>query len=316
MKQFLSLIVAANILCTGQSIALLQQTEGSALKFSVQSQLVEVYLTVTKGKSLVPNLKAPDFMLAEDGMPIAVDRLDSQDVPLQIVLLVDVSESVRPALKTIQDAAIAFVGSLNPPDRVTLILFNFEIHTFHQTTDDRKGIIREIRAARAQGMTKLYDSMLMGMKYLEGRTGRKAIVCFTDGQDTSGTSSGTAIMSAAENFGYPIYMIGTGAGLELASLQILLRGFAEINGGRAFFIQSIAKLRAAFSEVAAELRSAYVLHYYTQVPPDGRWHSLSIRTLDPACTARGRKGFNARSEGNEKPEVRGQKPASPPAEPD
>ena len=148
-------------------------------------------------------------------------------------------------------------------------------------------------------MTKLYDSMLMGMKYLEGRTGRKAIVCFTDGQDTSGTSSGAAIMSAAENFGYPIYMIGAGAGLELASLQILLRGFAEINGGRAFFIQSLAKLREAFSEVAAELRSAYVLNYYTQVPPDGRRHNLSIRTVDPAYTVHGRKGFNARSKGNE-----------------
>jgi VWFA-related protein len=299
MKQFLSLIIFVNMLFNGQSIASPQQTEGNALKFSVQSQLVEVYLTVTKEEKLVLNLKAADFMLAEDGMPVVVDRLDSQDVPLQIVLLVDISESVRPTLNTIREAAIAFVDSLNTPDRVTLILFNSEIHSFQQTTDDRESIIREIRTARAQGMTRLYDSMLMGIKYLEGRTGRKAIVCFTDGQDTSGTSSGAAVMSAAKNLGYPIYMIGAGAGLELASLQILLRGFAEINGGRAFFIQSLAKLREAFSEVAAELRSAYVLNYYTQVAPDGRWHNLSIRTVDPAYTVHGRKGFDARSKGNE-----------------
>jgi VWFA-related protein len=299
MKPRLLLIIAANILCIGQSLASPKQTEGNSLKFSVQSQLVEVYLTVTKGKELVPNLRASDFILSEDGIPVVADRLDSQDVPLQIVLLVDISESVRPTLKTIQDAAIAFVDSLTPPDRVTLILFNSEIRSYQQMTEDRKPIINEIRTARAQGMTKLYDAMLMGMKYLEGRIGRKAIVCFTDGQDTSGTSSGGAIMSAAENFGYPIYMIGAGAGLELASLQILLRGFAEINGGRAFFIQNLAKLREVFNEVAAELRSAYVLNYYTQVPPDGRWHSLSIRTMDPAYAVHGRKGFNARSTGKQ-----------------
>ena len=89
MKQFLSLIIFINILFNGQGIASPQQTEGNALTFSVQSQLVEVYLTVTKEKDLVPNLRASDFILSEDGMPVVVDRLDSQNVPLQIVLLVD-----------------------------------------------------------------------------------------------------------------------------------------------------------------------------------------------------------------------------------
>ena len=271
-----------------------QKKQQEEFKFSVQSQLVEVYLTVTKGNQLVPNLKAPDFKLNEDGMPVTIDRLDDQDVPLQIVLLFDISESIRPSLKTIQDAAIAFVDSLNPQDRVMLVLFNSEIHSYEQTTDDRKPIIREIRNAQARGMTKLYDSMLIGMKYLEGKPGRKAIVCFTDGQDTSGTSSRVAVLNAAARFGYPIYTIGTGAGLELTTLKTILREFAEINSGRAFFIQSVHKLRDAFSDVAAELRSAYVLNYYTRIPLDGRWHNLSLSTTDPQYTVHARKGFFAR----------------------
>ncbi len=299
MKKYLFYSALVLLLCSARSMPQAEQKfdqkkEPQAFKFAVQSQLVEVYLTVTKGNQLVPNLKASDFKLNEDGMPVNIDRLDNQDVPLQIVLLFDVSESIRPSLKTIQDAAIAFVDSLNPQDRVMLVLFNSEIHCYEQQTEDRKPIIREIRNAQARGMTKLYDSMLIGMKYLEGKPGRKAIVCFTDGQDTSGTSSRVAVLNAAARFGYPIYTIATGAGLELETLRIILREFAEINSGRAFFIQSVHKLRDAFIEVAAELRSAYVLNYYTRIPPDGRWHNLSLSATDPQYTVHARKGFFAR----------------------
>jgi len=270
-----------------------QAPKTNGLKFSVKSQLVEIYLTVTKHNHLVPNMEASNFSLTEDGKPIAIDRLDSQEVPLQIVLLFDISESVREDLKHIQDAAYAFIASLNPQDRVLLILFNSEIHAFSQTTDDRKNILEEIRNAQAWGTTKLYDALLLGMKHLDGKPGRKAIVCFTDGQDTSGTSSRTAVLNAAAHFGFPIYTIGVGAGLEMGSLRIILQEFAEINSGKALFIENLRKLRAAFQEVAAELHSAYVLNYYTQISPDGRWHELSIVSNDPEQEVRARKGFFA-----------------------
>jgi VWFA-related protein len=228
-------------------------------------------------------------------MPATIDRLDNQDIPLQIVLLVDASESVRPSLKIIQDAAAAFVTSLHSQDRVMLVLFNSEIQSFEQTTTNHETVLREIRNAQAQGITRLNDAMLLAMKYLEGKPGRKAIVCFTDGQDTSGTSSQAAVVNAAAQFGFPIYMIGAGAAMELETLKTILREFAEINSGRALFIQSLGRLRDAFIEVAAELRAAYVLNYYTQISPDSRWHTLSVATTDPAYTVRARRGFFARS---------------------
>lgn len=274
-----------------------QKPEAESFKFSIQSQLVEVYLTVTKGKQLVSHLRASDFEIIEDGMPVSIDRLDSQEVPLQIVLLVDISESVQDSLQPIQDAAAAFVESLNPNDRVMLALFNSEIRYFPQMTEDRKSILREIRNADARGMTRLYDALLLGMQYLDGKSGRKAIVCFTDGQDTAGTSSRMFVLNAAARSGCPIYAIGAGAGLGLSSLQMILSEFAEINGGKAFFIQSLRRLREVFGEVSAELRSAYVLNYYTRIPPDGRWHDLRVNTKDPAHAVHARKGFFARSTG-------------------
>jgi VWFA-related protein len=276
-----------------------QKPEEGGVMFSVQSQLVEIYATVTKDNQLVPNLKASDFRITEDGLPVSIERLDNQNVPLQIVLLFDVSESIRDSLQTIKEAVVAFVQSLNPEDRVMLVLFSSEIRSYPQTTDDQEPILNEIRNARAGGMTKLHDAMLLGMRYLYGKPGRKAIVCFTDGEDTSGTSSRLTVMNAAAHCGYPIYTIGAGAGLELESLKIILHDFAAISSGRAFFIQNLRKLREAFIEVAAELHSAYVLNYYTRVPSDGRWHDLDVSTIDPVYSVHARKGFYARDPAEE-----------------
>jgi VWFA-related protein len=273
-----------------------EQSSSSPYKFSVETQLVEVFLKVTKGRQPIENLSASDFKVTEDGARITIDLLESRKSPLQIALLFDMSESVRESLKSIQDAAIAFVESLDQNDRVTLVLFNSDIHCHQQTSSDKKPIIRAIKSAQAQGMTRLYDALLFSMRYLNEKQGRKAIVCFSDGQDTSGAASKTAVLNAAARFGIPIYTIGEGAGLELASLKMLLRQFAEINSGKAYFIQNLKKLKEAFKDIETELRSSYVLAYYTQAPRDGRWHAFNIRTFNPEYQVHSRKGFFAQRE--------------------
>ncbi len=269
------------------------QDNSDYYKFSIRSQLVEIYCTVTENDRLVPNLKLSDFRLAEDGMPVYIDRIDNPDVPLQIVLMLDVSESIKESLNTVQAAATVFLESLNPEDRVVLILFNSAIHAFPQTTDDRELIFKEIKNAQARGGTKLYEALLLGMQYLASKPGRKAIVCFTDGQDTSSKSSRTDALDAAAQLGYPIYVIGAGAALKLTTSKMILNQFAEINSGKAFFIESLKKLREAFAEVAMELRSAYVLSYYTRIVPDGQWHDVSIHTTNAGHIVNARKGFFA-----------------------
>ena len=269
-----------------------------AVQFSVQSQLVEVFLTVKRENRWAPNLTVSDFRLLENGSEVPIVQLDNRDVPLQVVLLFDVSESIRDSLHTVQDAVVAFVQSLHPEDRMMLVFFGSQIRTYPQTGDDRESILHAIKNVRVGGMTRLHDAMLLGMRWLKDKKGRKAMVCFTDGQDTSGTTSRSSVRDAAARFGYPIYMIGTGAGLELSSLKMILSDFARISSGRAFFIQTLGKLRNAFVDVAEELRSAYVLHYYTEVPPDGRWHDLRVETVDPAYTVHARRGFYAANKGN------------------
>ncbi|HYK91654.1 MAG TPA: VWA domain-containing protein [Acidobacteriota bacterium] len=266
--------------------------------FAVRTQLVQIYLTVTDGGHRVDNLAASNFKVSEDGVPVDIHSLDNETVPLQVALLLDTSESMREALPFVQEAALDFVNSLRPIDRVTLIPFSTDIRCVSQLTDDRGIILQAIRNTEAHGTTKLYDALLFAMKHLSGKDGRKAIVSFSDGEDTAQTSSLRVVLNAAARYGYPIYTVGAGAGLQRESLKRILRQLAEVNSGKMFFEDDTGALHTVFEEVAAELRSAYVLSYYTQVPFDGRWHDVQIEPTNPAYRIHCRRGFYARGGGS------------------
>ncbi len=288
-------LVIPNLVLSRQS----QPRNPDDVTISVRSQLVQVYFTVSEGDRRIMGLKAPDFKLVEDGKPVQFDRLDSQTVPLQIALLFDLSESMRDSLAVTQEAAVSFVDALDAGDRVTLVFFNSEIHCVPQLTEDRDPILHAIRSSRPQGGTRLYEALLYAMKYLDGKgkEGRKAIVCFSDGEDTSGTSSLKVVTTAAAQCGFPVYTIGAGAGLTRPGLRNILRQLADVNSGKTFLVKDPKKLQSAFAAVASELHSAYVLNYYTQVPSDGKWHDLDIRVANPVYRVHARPGFYARSAG-------------------
>lgn len=265
----------------------------SDVSVAVRSQLVEIYFTVTDGRRRIVEVRPQDLTLYEDGIPQAIERLDTGSVPLRVALLLDTSESMRAALYATQEAAVSFVESLSPGDRVILIPFSSEIRAIPQATDDRSAVIQAIRSTQARGATKLYDALMFAMKQLSAAEGRKALVVFSDGEDTARTSSLDMVLNAAARYGYPIYAIYAGSGPRAAEFRRILRRLADVNSGRMFMVEQEQDLRAAFAEVAAELRSAFVLHYYTRVPPDGRWHDLKISPANRAYQIHSRRGFYA-----------------------
>jgi Ca-activated chloride channel family protein len=276
--------------------------------FSVQSQLVQIYFTVTDGNRLVPHLDPAGFRASEDGNPIEFDRIDNQSAPLQIAVLFDLSESMRGSLHQIREAAITFIEALQPEDRVNLILFNSDIRSIPQITADRRPILEAIRQTNTQGGTKLYEALLYSMKLLNGKEGRKAIVCFSDGEDTSRYSSLKTVLNGAAHYGFPIYTIAAGSALSTRGLKTVLRQISNLNSGKALVVEDPRRLKEAFASVATELRSSYVLYYYTRAPFDGKWHSLTVRTADPRYEVHARHGFYARSLSS----IAGEVPQKPP----
>jgi VWFA-related protein len=258
--------------------------------YAVQSQMVQIFLTVAEGARRVTDLKLADFTVNEDGKSQKIDHLDSETVPLQIALLIDTSDSMRAALNDTQEAAMTFVQSMKPGDRINLIPFNMNISSIPQLTDDTGPILRAIRSTKAEYRTRLYDALLYAVRLLSGKEGRKAIVVFSDGEDTASTSSLNLVLNAASRYGYPIYTVTAGAATRMESFRAVLRQLADISNGKTFFVENARGLGPAFMQVSSELRAAYVLYYYTS-QSDERWHDLGVSVANHRYKVYARKGF-------------------------
>ena len=134
----------------------------------------------------VPNLRKEDFRLWEDGAEQNVAFFSSVDKPFSLVLMIDTSASTRFRLEDIQDAAIAFVNQLRQDDRVMVVSFDDQVRILSEFTSDRSRLRDAIRRTRTGNSTKLYDAVDMVMNQrLNRESGRKAVVLFTDGVDTT-----------------------------------------------------------------------------------------------------------------------------------
>ncbi len=134
----------------------------------------------------VPNLRKEDFRLWEDGAEQQVAFFSSVDKPFSVVLMLDTSGSTRFRLEDIQDAAIAFTNQLRPDDRVMVVSFDDQVRVLSDFTSDRGRLRDAIRHTRTGDGTKLYDAVDLVMNQQLSRvSGRKAIVLFTDGVDTT-----------------------------------------------------------------------------------------------------------------------------------
>ncbi len=284
-------MLTAWILAAWGAFAAQQPQPQKTPTFSVESQLVQIFLTVQEGSRRVTGLNISEFTLAEDGKLRPIDHMDSEQVPLQLALLLDTSESMTETLKETQEAAALFVESLKPGDRVTLIPFNSNMRAVPQLTDDFGPILKAIRSTRAEYRTKLYDAILYAMKVLSDKEGRKVIAVFSDGEDTASAATLPVVLNAASRYGYPIYAVCAGAETRNVAYRQVLRQLTEANSGKAYFTEDPRELGPAFLEVSAELRAAYVLYYYTHLPPDDRWHELIVNVAVPRYKVYARRGF-------------------------
>jgi VWFA-related protein len=134
----------------------------------------------------IPNLRKEDFRLWEDGVEQSVAVFSSVDKPFSVVLMLDTSGSTRYRLNDIQEAAITFVNQLRRDDRVMVVSFDDQVRVLSEFTSDRSRLRDAIRRSEPGDGTKLYDAVDLVMNQrLNNVDGRKAIVLFTDGVDTT-----------------------------------------------------------------------------------------------------------------------------------
>jgi VWFA-related protein len=162
-----------------------EEVAGDVLRVDTSLVTVPVSVMDRSGK-YIPSLSREDFHIFEDGVEQKIAYFATVDQPFTVALLMDTSRSTNFKLEDIQNAAIAFVKQLKAEDRVMVVSFDDKINVLTKPTDDREVLINAIRRTRTGGGTRLYDAVDQVIRqHLKGITGRKAIVLFTDGVDTT-----------------------------------------------------------------------------------------------------------------------------------
>lgn len=168
----------------------------------VSTTLVTIPVSVMdRDGRYVPNLQKEEFRIWEDGVEQEVAFFQSVDKPFSVVLMLDTSPSTQFRLEDIQDAAISFVNQLRPDDKVMVVSFNDDIKILSEFTTDRYKLQRAIQRSKTDDGTRLYDAVDMIINQQLSRVqGRKAIVLFTDGVDTTSrrASYDSNVMDAQE----------------------------------------------------------------------------------------------------------------------
>lgn len=294
--------------------------DGEDGEVKVETTLVTIPVSVFDRNGLyIPNLNQSDFKIFEDGKEQEIAYFGTSEKPFTVILLLDTSPSTEYKIDDIRSSAVAFVDQLKPQDRVMVIEFDANIHVLTEATSDRQLIYKGIKGADFGGGTSLYDAVDFSLKKrLNQIEGRKAIVLFTDGVDTTSRKSNydktLALAEESDSLIFPIYyntyfdnvrgMSSTFPGSILGQPQMpssedyavgrrYLEEIADYTGGRMFRPEATpGGLTAAFEGIAEELRRQYQIGY---VPAEdgkpGQRKQIKVRVGRPNLVIRSRDSY-------------------------
>ncbi len=235
----------------------------------VRVELVELFATALDGSGHpVQGLDAADFTVLEGGKPQKVARFEAVDnLPLSLGIAIDTSFSMASSLSEAERAAAGFARNLlTPRDRCFVLSFGGRPELLLPPVDDAEAVALHLDGLGAFGRTALYDGILASLYYFRAQKGQRALVLLTDGEDTSSGSSWEDTLEYARRSGVAVYTIGLG-NVGTAG-RSKLAALAEATGGRAFFIDRAAELSGVYDRIEEELRSRYLLAYYSERPAD------------------------------------------------
>lgn len=216
--------------------------------------------------------------LVEDGKPVRgvqVGNVVNAQEPLHVVLTVDTSGSMNGrAIEDAKLAATTFVQGLGPQDRAAVIAFADKPTVVQPFSGNKDELTRAIASLKAAGETSLFDAMVASAQQVgQQQAGRRVVVLLSDGEDTVSKAKSADALAAMQQVGAPVFTVGLGAQVDRGALG----GLATGTGGVALYAPSSADLRAAFTNIADQLRNQYVLTFNSTVTPDNGRHALLVR---------------------------------------
>ena len=260
--------------------------------FTAKIEAVRVDVLVTENGQAIRGLGPADFELFDNGVPQQVELVSFDQIPLNVILALDMSESVAgERLDQLRSAGAGLLAALHDADQAALVAFSHAVQLGAKLTSDVAAVRTALAAARGTGMTALVDGTYAGIMVGESDAGRGLLIVFSDGVDTSSWLRADAVLDAAKRADVVVYGVSVVSRLKPA----FLRDVTSFTGGRMFEIEKTANLTSTFLGILDEFRHRYLVSYTPKnVARDG-WHKLDVKVRNYRAMIKSRPGYLAGS---------------------
>lgn len=309
MRGLAAFLVAATL-----AAGLQAQSSPASTVYRSPVDLVPVFATVTDARNrVVSGLAREDFTVRDNGVAQDLTVFDRAPRPMRLVLMLDVSASMRSSLNLLREACEEVFKRLRPGDGVRIGTFGREITLGPTFSDDVEALRRALPAEiNMRALTPLWRAVDVAMNALEDADSRPVLMVFSDGRD-SGPSPGerevtrAQVLARAAREGVMVYAVGLhsfGASAPPSGMAMTARtadarpdpGLAVLatgTGGRYFEVDvdPARDLGAAFATAMDELRGQYLLGFRSA--NDGAVHQIDVAVSQPGVSVRARRTYQA-----------------------
>ncbi|MBI2821044.1 MAG: VWA domain-containing protein [Acidobacteria bacterium] len=266
--------------------------------FRTNVEMVVVRAAVTDPLNrYVVGLEKEHFRIFDNKIEQSITHFASDDSPLSVGIVFDVSGSMSDNLGSAKSSVVRFLQQGTPQDEYFLVTFNERTALVQDFTGQSEDVRNRMSFVRAKGRTALYDAIYAGLQKLsEAHNDKKALIVITDGEDNSSRYTFSDVKEFAKESDAQIYAIGEKGNQGYG--RALINELVSLTGGRAFFPNSLKSLDYYCDLIHTELRNQYVLGYIpSNASHDGKWRKLKVQLQPPdglpRLNVRTREGYFA-----------------------
>ena len=262
---------------------------GQSLRVDVDLALVNVTVTDPNDR-LVTGLEPDNFRIFENNVEQEIQYFSSEDVPISIGVIFDLSGSMRNKVAKSKEAVFQFLKTANPQDEFFLVGFNERAELVSSFTNSVEDLQSRILLASAKGSTALLDAIYLGLTEMKkARNGKRALLIISDGGDNHSRYNQNDIKRLVREADTQLYSVGIFDPLsyrartpEELNGPSLLSEVTELTGGRAFDVENVTDLPDIAAKIGAELRNQYILGYRpSNKSHDARWRKIKVKLRAP-----------------------------------
>jgi Ca-activated chloride channel family protein len=250
--------------------------------------LVMVPVTITDAMNRpVTGLDRGNFQVFENKKQQEIKNFSTEDTPVSIGIIMDVSGSMANKLERAREAVRQFCAASNPQDEFFVVTFSDAPHLVSDFTDRPEEIENALLSAQPKGRTSLLDAIYMGIRTMkDARYSRRALLIFSDGGDNHSRYSDREVKNAVREADILIYSVGSYDRYANTQEELLgpelLRSISEVTGGQSYTLTNPGELPEVTRSIGTRLRHQYVLAYRPQIRSrDGKWHKINVKLLLP-----------------------------------